>query len=161
MENEYMDSFTVEMVDGSKKVFPIADTEAREQLNGLSEVVQEVDERVDEVERKIVEVDASMIKYGSGSVADEIVAINNRVNGKQPLIEQGVFLCSCNVGENHINASNITSGTFPSRGALSCIAMIINHSLYQNSKDILSADASDFIINAESAQTLTVRWIAL
>ena len=91
--------------------------------------------------------------YLDGDTTKTVQDAIDELNGK---IISGVFLVTVQIGINVISSGNI-SGTLPTNHA-KAVYLIVNHSLSRSSKDIISCDSTDILINTDIAQTLTVRW---
>ena len=78
----------------------------------------------------------------------------------KPVTKSGTFHVSCSAGLNIINRStNLSNGeSFPSENFTKCIFMIVSHSTVQNNNTIQTDGENTILINATTAQTLTVRW---
>lgn len=104
--------------------------------------------------------DETRVIHGLFRRSDNTILNIEDLNSKLP--KTNSFVIACQAGQNIFNKNTMTlvSGSLPSAQFNQCIFMVTNHASNQNSPNTIEADGQQtLIINAKTAQNLTVRWL--
>lgn len=107
-----------------------------------------------------INADNVMLSDGVTSVEDAVDGLTSRLGS---LISRGIFNVHCAAGRNIFSRSTVSlvGGSLPPNFQKS-MCLIINHGTVQDSPNTIEADGPDtFIIQAASAQNITVGWLDL